>query len=225
LLSAVSHDVRTPLASITGAASTLIAEPGLAEHTRSELLHAIRDESQRLSRLIGDLLDLTRLESGDLRVVKEPCPLEEIVDSALRRTASALEGREITSTRPEEVLVVPIDPVLLEQVLVNLLENAAKYTPAGSPIEVRLGSHAGLAWIEVADRGPGLRIGEEARVFERFYRAADSDRARGTGLGLTVCEAIVRAHAGRIEAENRAGGGALFRVSLPLERESAEDSV
>ena len=125
--------------------------------------------------------------------------------------------------QPKEVLLAPVDPVLLEQVLINLLENAAKYTPPHSPLEVRLESADGMAVIEVADRGPGLPVGEEARVFERFYRAADSHRSRGTGLGLTVCAAIVRAHGGRIVAENRAGGGALFRVSLPLD-ETAEFS-
>jgi two-component system sensor histidine kinase KdpD len=216
LLSAVSHDVRTPLASIAGAASAL-ERTELDEAARRELLTTIREESERLTRLIGDLLDLTRLESGDLVVKKEPYPLEEIVDSAVQRLAGMLAGREIARVQPEEVLVAPVDPLLLEQVLVNLLENAAKYTPAGSPLEVRLALEDGRAVLEVADRGPGLPPGQEARVFERFYRAADSHRSRGTGLGLTVCEAIVHAHRGEIEAENRAGGGALFRVRLPLD--------
>lgn len=220
LLSAVSHDVRTPLASIAGAASAL-STTELAPEARAELLATIREEAQRLTRLIGDLLDLTRLESGDLTVKKEPYPLEEVVDSAVQRLASALAGRTLERLQPDEVLVAPVDPVLLEQVLLNLLENALKYTPPGSPLEVRLARHDGTAWIEVADRGPGLPPGEEQRVFERFYRAADSHRARGTGLGLTVCAAIVRAHRGRIEAENRPGGGALFRVVLPLDEEGA----
>jgi two-component system sensor histidine kinase KdpD len=218
LLSAVSHDVRTPLASIAGAASALLGE-GLDGAGRRELLETIREESERLSRLIGDLLDLTRLESGDLRVRKEPYPLEEIVDSAVQRLEKELAGRRIERVQPEDVLLAPVDPILLEQVLVNLLENAGKYTPAGSPIEVRIASADDAAVLEVADRGPGLPKGEEARVFERFYRAADSHRSRGTGLGLTVCQAIVQAHGGRIEAENRIGGGALFRVRLPLDEE------
>jgi two-component system sensor histidine kinase KdpD len=217
LLSAVSHDVRTPLASIAGAASALTADTGLDQEARAELVETIREESERLSRLIGDLLDLTRLESGDLTVKKEPYPLEEVIDSAIQRLADALQGRPLERVQPEEVLVAPVDPLLLETVLVNLLENAVKYTPAGSPIEVRLAREEGAALIEVADRGPGLPPGEEARVFERFYRAADSHRSRGTGLGLTVCEAVVQAHHGRIVAENRPGGGALFRISLPLD--------
>ena len=216
LLSAVSHDVRTPLAAIAGAASTL-ASTQLDERSRAELVDTIREETERLTRLINDLLDLTRLESGDLSVKKEPVPLEEIVDSALQRLAGPLAGRAITRVQPDEVLVAPVDPLLLEQVLVNLLENASKYTPERSPLEVRLEARDGSAVIEVADRGPGLPPGEKRRVFERFYRASDSHRARGTGLGLSLCEAIVRAHHGRIEAENRAGGGALFRVLLPLD--------
>jgi two-component system sensor histidine kinase KdpD len=220
LLSAVSHDVRTPLASIAGAASALTARTGLDDQARVELVETIREESERLSRLIGDLLDLTRLESGDLTVRKEPYPLEEIVDSAVQRLEHVLQGRPLERSQPEEVLIAPVDPLLLEQVLVNLLENAAKYTPAGSPIEVRLSRADGAALIEVADRGAGLPPGEERRVFERFYRAADSQRSRGTGLGLTICEAIVNAHRGRVTAENRSDGGALFRVSLPLDETS-----
>jgi two-component system sensor histidine kinase KdpD len=217
LLSAVTHDIRTPLASIKGAASMLAHEPALAPGARRELLETIREEAERLTSLIGDLLDLTRLESGDLTVKKEPYPLEEIVDSAVQRLSAELAGRPIERTQPDEVLVAPVDAVLLEQVVVHLLENAAKYTPAESPIEIRLGTRGEEALIEVADRGPGLPQGEERRVFERFYRAADSHRSRGTGLGLTISEAIVRAHQGKIEAVNREGGGALFRVSLPLE--------
>lgn len=217
LLSAVSHDVRTPLASITAAAGTLLADRGLDERGRRELLETIREEAERLTRLIGELLELTRLESGELAVHKELYPLEDIVDSAAQRLAAELAGRAVEVERPEDVLQAPVDPVLCEQTLVHLLENAAKYSPAGSPITIRLSRSADEALIEVADRGPGLPPGEEARVFERFYRAPDSQRAPGTGLGLTIAQAIVHAHQGRIEALQRDGGGALFRVHLPLQ--------
>ena len=217
LLSAVSHDLRTPLATITGAASLLQAGPELERDRRVELATTIREESARLARLVTDLLDLTRLESGDLTVKKEPCPLEEVVDSAVQRLSEELRGRELVRVQPEQILVAPVDPVLLEQVLVNLLENAAKYTPEGTPIEVRISGDDAHARLEVSDRGPGFAPGDEARIFERFYRAADSQRARGTGLGLTICAAIVRAHGGRIEARNRAGGGATFVLELPAE--------
>jgi two-component system sensor histidine kinase KdpD len=224
LLSAVTHDVRTPLAAIRGAAETLLDDQGrIGEAARREMLETVRDESQRLSRLIGELLDLTRLESGVLPARKEPYPVDELFDSALSRLERELAGRVITCDLPDEVLLVPVDAVLMEQVLFNLLENAAKYSAPGTPIDVRARREPEGVVLEVADRGPGLPVGQEEKVFEKFYRADDGSRAAGTGLGLTVCRAIVRAHGGTITAENRAGGGALFRVMLPFERESALD--
>jgi len=217
LLSAVTHDVRTPLTAISGSAQTLIAAgEDLASDRRRELLATIRDESDRLSRIVGDLLDLTRLESGALRVRKEPCPVDDVIDSALARLDERLASREVEREVPDEVLVVPLDATLFEQVLLNLLENAAKYSPAGSPISVRVQRRGDEAVFEIADRGPGIPAAERERVFERFYRAGDGQRASGTGLGLTVSRAIVRAHGGTISAEDRPGGGALFRVRVPM---------
>jgi two-component system sensor histidine kinase KdpD len=184
------------------------------------MLATVRDESQRLSRLIGELLDLTRLESGVLPARKEMYPVDELFDSALSRLERELEGRAITREFPDDVLVVPVDPVLIGQVLFNLLENAAKYSPPRSPLMLRAARDGTNAVLEVGDRGPGLQRGEEERVFDKFYRTVDGMRAAGTGLGLTVCRAIVRAHGGAIRAENRIGGGALFRVTLPLERDA-----
>lgn len=216
LLAGISHDVRTPLASITGAVSVLL-ETGdtLPPAERRGLLEAIREEGRRLDRLVADLLDLTRLESG-VKVKKEWVPLEEVVGSAIARLQSRLESRDLDVRLPDDVLLVPVDPVLLEQVLVNLLENAVKYSPPGSPLRVEGGTRGADVELEVSDRGDGIPPGEEARVFERFYRIADGGRAEGTGLGLAVCQAIVRAHGGRIAAEPREGGGATFRISLPL---------
>ncbi|MCC7014964.1 MAG: sensor histidine kinase KdpD [Planctomycetes bacterium] len=228
LLSAVTHDVRTPLTAIHGSAQTLIATGGeLAPERRLELLEVIRDESERLSRLVSDLLELTRIESGTLRVRKEPCPVDDVIDSAVERLESKLAGRTVTRAVPGEVLVAALDPVLFEHVLVNLIENATKYTPPETPIEVRAFEREGAVVFEVSDRGPGIAPAELERIFERFYRACDGDRGGGTGLGLTVSRAIVRAHDGRISAENRAGGGATFRVELPAsgplaQRASAE---
>jgi two-component system, OmpR family, sensor histidine kinase KdpD len=216
LLSAVTHDVRTPLTAIRGAAETLLEGAVAGDAQRREMLESIRDETQRLDHMIGDLLDLTRLESGALVVRKEPCPLEELVDSALSRLEARVAGREIRREAPDEVLVAPVDPILLEQVLVNLIENAIKYSPSG-PIDVRVLRRGARAAIEVADRGPGIAPGEEERIFEKFYRGADGSRASGTGLGLTVSRAIVRAHGGELRATNAEGGGAVFRVEIPLE--------
>ncbi len=215
LLSAVSHDVRTPLASITGAASTLAAQPGLSPTTRLELVHVIQEESEHLTRLINGILDVTRIESGDLQLKLEPYPLEEIVDSATQRLSKELEHHPVSRTQPEEVILVHADPVLLEQVAINVLENAAKYSPPSSPIEIHLDVDAEVAWIEIADRGPGLPEGQEQRIFERFFRANGMDGVRGTGMGLAICEAILRAHGGRIDARNREGGGSVFRIVVP----------
>jgi two-component system sensor histidine kinase KdpD len=166
---------------------------------------------------VGDLLDLTRLESGSLKARKEWYPLEEVVSSALGRLEPRLEGRKVGVDLPREVLLAPMDPILVEQVFINLIENAVKYSPAGSPIEISAQAGPDEVVVAIADRGPGLPPGEEARVFERFYRVADGRRAEGAGLGLAVCQAILKIHGGRVEAGNRPGGGAVFRFALPLE--------
>lgn len=218
LLSAVSHDVRTPLSTIKGAADALLDEQvELGLDNRRELLTTVREEADRLERLIADLLDLTRIESGALVAQREWYPLEDVIDSVLDRLRERLGDRTVERFLPDEVLLLPIDPILFEQVIFNLVENSLKYGARGTPIEIRGFSQDAAAVIEVADRGPGLPAGEEERVFERFYRAADGARAEGTGLGLTVARAILKVHGGTIEAHNREQGGSLFRMRLPLD--------
>jgi two-component system sensor histidine kinase KdpD len=217
LLSAVSHDLRTPLASITGTAEALLDEGGRLDVAgRRELLETIRDEARRLSRIIANLLDLTRLDTGAMRPRKELCPLEEIVGSALERMRVQLASRPVKLDLPAEMLLVPVDPVLIEQVLTNLIENAVRYSPATSAIEIAAQVTGGSVAVSVGDRGPGIPPGEEEHLFDRFYRLKDGDRADASGLGLTICRAIVRAHGGDIHAENRIGGGSVFRFTLPL---------
>ena len=218
LLSSVSHDLRTPLAAITGAASTLLEDAdGMPEATRRELTETVFEEADRLNRLVRNLLDMTRLQSGAVRVKKEWHPLEEIVGAALSRLESRLRDRPVATHLREDLPLVPLDGLLVEQVLVNLVENAIKYSPRGTPIEVSAWTAENEVTVEVADRGPGLPSGEEERVFEKFYRGPARDRPGGVGLGLTICRGIVSAHGGRIWAENRPGGGAAFRFALPLE--------
>jgi len=147
---------------------------------------------------------------------KEWCPVDEFVYSALGRLQERLRGHRLEIDLPEQVLQVKVDPVLIEQALVHLLENAARYAAEDSPIEVRVRGRTGEVVIEVSDRGPGIPSGEEERIFEKFVRLPDAGRTQGSGLGLTVCRAIVRAHEGRIAAENRLGGGATFRIVLPV---------
>jgi two-component system sensor histidine kinase KdpD len=220
LLSAVSHDLRTPLAVISGATEALMQVPGsLDAEGRRDLLATIREEADRLTRIINDLLDLTRLEAGGMRVQKEWHPLEEVIASALSRLASKLRDRPVELRLSEKMILVPIDAALVEQVLVNLIENATKYGDASQPIEVDVRVHPDEVEVEVLDRGKGIPPGEEDAIFERFYRATDSQRAEGTGLGLAISRAIVRAHGGRIMARARDGGGSVFGFTLPLEGE------
>jgi two-component system, OmpR family, sensor histidine kinase KdpD len=214
LLSSVSHDLRTPLAAITGAATTLREDDGaLPAHERAELLETVCEEAERLDRLVRNLLDMTHLESGALRVKREWVPLEEIVGGAINRMELALAGRVIRTQLHPDLPLISADPVLLEQVLINLLENARKYTPAGSPIDISARICDRSIEIEVSDRGSGLPAGSESRIFEKFFRAK-AGGTPGVGLGLAICRGIVEAHGGTITAENRPGGGATFRISL-----------
>jgi two-component system sensor histidine kinase KdpD len=217
LLSSLSHDLRTPLAGIEGAASSLLDEAAApAPGARRELAQTILEESQRMTRLVANLLNMVRLESGALQVQKEWQPLEEVVGVALIRLDERLAGRRVETSLPPGLPLVPIDGLLIEQVLINLIENALKYTPAEAPIEISAQADARTVIVSVADRGPGLPSGEEGLIFEKFYRSREEGRAGGAGLGLTICRGIVTAHGGRIWAENRPGGGAVFRFTLPV---------
>jgi two-component system sensor histidine kinase KdpD len=214
LLSSVSHDLRTPLATITGAASSLLQDASLGEDARRELEEAIQEEAGRLNRLVTNLLDMTRLESGSLRLNRDWHSLEELVGSALARLEPGLKGRPVHVSVPADLPLVPVDGVLIEQALVNLVDNAVKYTDAASPITIGAKAADGTLTVEVADEGPGLPPGAEERVFEKFYRAASGPR--GFGLGLPICRAIVTAHGGTIRAERRDPRGTSFRFTLPL---------
>jgi two-component system sensor histidine kinase KdpD len=214
LLSSLSHDMRTPLASIEGAASTLLQESEPGAPARRELASTIVQESHRMSRLVANLLDMIRVESGSLQVHKEWQLLADVVGVALLRVDDQLRDHPVATSFPPDLPLVPMDEILLEQVFVNLLENAARHTPPGTPIELGAEARTGevVAW--VADRGPGIPPGQEETIFRKFHRAGST--AGGIGLGLTICRGIVTAHGGRIWAEARPGGGALIRFSLPI---------
>ncbi len=216
LLTSVSHDLRTPLATITGAATTIL-ESGARMDNRmqQELLESVRDEADRLNRLVQNLLEMTRLESGALQLRRDWHPIEEVVGAALGRLAKSLGTRTVTVNIPPDLPLVAIDDVLIEQVFVNLLENAIKYTPQDSAIRILVSATDQSVTVEVADHGPGLPKGHEARVFEKFYRAAPDGR-RGAGLGLAICRGVVLAHGGRIWAHNLPEGGVAFLFTLPL---------
>jgi two-component system sensor histidine kinase KdpD len=216
LLSAVSHDLRTPLAAITGSASALV-EGGkrLDAATRRELAQAIQDEADRLNRLVHNLLDMTRLEAG-LQARKDWYSLEEVVGSALGRMEHALVKHRLVIDLPADLPLVPLDPLLVEQALINLLDNAVKYTPEDAPIELTASVDDRAVSVAIADRGPGFAPGEAERVFDKFYRGRAAGGRSGAGLGLAIVRGVVEAHGGRVVAENRPGGGALFRLTLPL---------
>jgi two-component system sensor histidine kinase KdpD len=215
LLSSVSHDFRTPLAAVLGSAEALLKKKSVREDPASqELLENIRSEAERLSRLVRNLLEATRLESGNVSLRKEPVLLEDIVGSALERVEKSLGSRRVDVSIPEDLPAVPADEALLEQVLVNLLENAARHTPTSASVEVSARVEGGAVLVAVADRGPGLKEEDLPRVFEKFHRDASSP---GAGLGLAICRAVVKVHGGDIRAGNRPGGGAIFSFTLPLE--------
>jgi two-component system, OmpR family, sensor histidine kinase KdpD len=227
LLSSVSHDLRTPLASITGTISSLLEDEAQVDPTiRRELLHSVYEEVERLNRLVNNLLDMMRLEAGAVTVRKEWHVLEEVVGTALAHMEKRLHDRVVEIHLSPDLPLVHLDAVLIEQVLVNLLDNAVKYTPTENPIDISASQENGTVRVDVADRGPGFPPGDEERVFEKFYRG-HTGSIRGVGLGLTICRAIVEAHGGKIWAEGRQGGGALVRFTLPareLPPEVGEDA-
>ncbi|NVB84390.1 MAG: DUF4118 domain-containing protein [Kofleriaceae bacterium] len=208
LLSSVSHDLRTPLAVITGMATSLRDD---AVGAQREPLDTIVGEAQRLSRILTNLLSITKVETG-AEPRREWVPLEELVGSALGRLEPELADHPVTVAVTDEL--AHVDPILFEQLLINLVENAAKHTPSGCAIEVRAAREGKTAIVEVLDRGPGLPPGPADQVFEKFFRASGK-RDGGVGLGLAVCRAVALAHGGSIEAASRAGGGASFRVRFP----------
>lgn len=215
LLRTVSHDLRTPLAAITGAATTLKdGTMKLPESERRALLDSIEEGSARLERLISNLLDMTRLDSGTVVPRREWVPLDEVLGAALARVERLLGDRPVRVEVASQTPPLHVDPVLFEQVFVNLLENAAKFTPAGAPIDVEARSQDWAVVITVKDRGPGIPAGQEEKVFDPFVHGA---AGHGAGLGLAIVRSIVKVHGGTVWATRREGGGACFTITLPQE--------
>ena len=217
LLSSVSHDLRTPLASITGASSTIVTDiDQLPRETIRELGRSINKEAERLSRLVTNLLEVTRFESGAVRLNRQPYFIDELIGSALGRLELALADHHVIPQCEESLPLILVDGVLIEQVLINLLENAVNYTPLGSTIRVSAETKGSALMVSVTDNGPGILPGNEALIFDKFYSIGRNDAKKGTGLGLAICAAIIKAHHGALWAENQAEGGAGFYFTLPL---------
>lgn len=217
LLSAISHDLRTPLAAIVGASSSLVRDgERLDAHARHELSQAIYDEAMRMAGLANNLLDMARLQAGAVVLNRQWQPLEEVVGGALAALKSRLANHPVTIKLPHDLPLVEIDSLLIERVFVNLLENAVKYTPPGTPLEISAVTEAGEMVVNVSDQGPGIPPGEEQRIFEKFHRIDHEGNQGGAGLGLAICRSIVETHGGRIWADNVPTGGAAFHFVLPL---------
>jgi len=218
LLNSISHDLRTPLVSITGALSSLEEGPVMDTEVRRGLIQTGREEAHRLNRLVGNLLDMTRLEAGALRVHNEASDVEDLIGSTLEQFGSRLDDHPVSVDLPEDLPLVPMDFVLMEQVLLNIMDNALKYSPAGSPIEIRGRVTPAHLEISISDRGIGIPPDDLLRVFDKFYRVQRPGNVSGTGLGLSISKGIVEAHGGSIQAENRPGGGTIISIKLPLDR-------
>ncbi|MGC1816718.1 MAG: ATP-binding protein, partial [Casimicrobiaceae bacterium] len=176
---------------------------------------ALRDQAKRTAQLVDKLLEMARLQAGRVELHLDWQSLEELLGSALQALAAPLAGRPIELSLPEDLPLVRCDGVLIERVLVNLLENAAKHTPAGTPIRIAAVTAADVVQVTVEDRGPGLPLGRESAIFDKFTRGASESIVPGIGLGLAICRTIIEAHGGTIWAENRDGGGARFTFTLP----------
>ncbi len=216
LLGAVSHDLRTPLGAITGAGTVLRDDRGKLDPSQhTELCDLICTEAERMERLVSNILDMVRLESGGITPKYEWVPLEETIGSALSRLDAKLGTRTVIIDIPPDLPLLSVDPVLFEQVFINLIENIIKHCSHTSPIEISARVSNGMVEIDVADRGPGLPTGYEERIFEKFYRGPQT-RTSGVGLGLSICKGIMASHNGTISARNRIGGGAVICILLPV---------
>jgi two-component system sensor histidine kinase KdpD len=221
LLSSVSHDLRTPLASIKAATSSLLQEDvQWDEESRRSFIVSIEHEADRLNRLVGNLLDMSRIEGGAVKPEKEWYPIDELIHDVLGHMQFILQNRLLHIDLPEDLPPVALDYLQMDQVLTNLIENAVRYTPSDSPIEINAEVVENQLRVSIADRGPGIPPQDKERIFDKFYRVLGVQRKGtiGSGLGLSVCRGLVEAHGGRIWAENRPAGGAVFRFTLPIEK-------
>ncbi|BBB92328.1 MAG TPA: ATP-binding protein [Methylomusa anaerophila] len=220
LLNSISHELRTPLSGIIGSVSTLMEAGDLYnEQTRRELLETIQEGAVRMERVVANLLDTARLESGMLQLKTDWCDIEDIVGAALRRIGDM--AHQLTVEIPNDLDLIRADCILLEQVLVNLVDNAIKYSPPASAIAITAAQENGSMQVSVLDNGPGIPSEDLSRIFDKFYRIRQPKQMSGTGLGLSICKGIIEAHGGRIWAQNRSGGGTAFHFIIPVRGDGA----
>ena len=216
ILSALSHDLRTPLTALVGLADSLaLAKPPLPQR-QAEAAGALRDQGLRLARMVANLLDMARLQAGEARLRKEWQPVEEVIGAAIKQLEGSVADHAVRVDLAPDLPLLAFDAVLMERVFCNLIENAAKYAPAGTAIDIAVSCADGMANIAVCDRGPGIAAERRERIFDLFVRGDTESATPGVGLGLAICRTIVEAHGGKIEATERPEGGACFRFTLPL---------
>ena len=215
ILSSISHDIRTPLTVLFGLADSLTLADGRLGGEERDAARAIRDQAGRLDHMVGKLLDMARLQSGQVRLRKEWQPIDEVIGASIQLLGDALREHPVKVSLASDLPFVAVDAVLMERVFCNLLENAAKYSAPGAPITVQVGGDAAALAVEVRDRGPGFPSRCLTRIFELFERGAQESTVAGVGLGLAICRAIVEAHGGRISASNPAEGGGCVRFTIP----------
>lgn len=216
LLNSISHDLRTPLVSITGALSSLREESlKINEEDRSNLLETAYSEAERLNRLVGNLLNMTRLEANAIHLRLEPCDIQDVIGSALDQLEERLGKKPVVITLPEELPIVLLDFALFGQVLVNVIDNAIKYSPKDTQIDIDVSQSEKEITIRVSDRGIGIPDEDLERIFDKFYRVSRPENVNGTGLGLAICKGIVETMGGKINAANREGGGTVITITFP----------
>jgi two-component system sensor histidine kinase KdpD len=217
LLNSISHDLRTPLVSITGSLTALLdSDSGLDDATRRELLETAFEESERLNRLVINLLDMTRMEAGALRIIRKPCELRDVLGASLEQLKEKIGPRNIRIDIPRDFPEVSMDFSFIMKVFFNVIDNALKYSPVDAPIDIRATAFKDKVIIEVKDQGIGIPQGDLERIFEKFYRVERPQKISGTGLGLSICKGIIEAHGGQISAQNNPDKGATFNITIPL---------
>ena len=223
LLDSVTHELRTPLTGIKGAVTSLLSQPQLTEEHRHELLSVIEEESNRLNRLIEEALEMARLDAGEVELRKEATPVGQVIEAALQMSKAGLDGHPVDVRLSDPLPPAPMDFERIKEVLAHLLDNAAKYSPPGSPIRITSEVSGGYLVTSVADRGEGIDGLEQSLIFDKFYRGKDQRyRVQGTGMGLAICKAIIEAHGGKMGVTSQVGSGSVFQFSLPLAPVAAE---
>jgi two-component system, OmpR family, sensor histidine kinase KdpD len=216
LLDSVTHELRTPLTAIRAAATSLLSQPALEESQRREMFAILDEESARLDRLIGQAVEMAQLDTDGIEVRWKPQRLQEVIELALEDCRALLRGRPVTVEVPPAMPAISLDRELIRRVLRHLLENAARYSPAGSPVQVGAALEADRVRVSITDQGQGIDDAEQAYIFDKFYRGSRHRLLHGSGMGLAIAKAILRAHSGGIEVVSHRDQGATFTFWLPL---------